>query len=133
MADASAFGIASVEGSDTTSDGKTSLIRVRMPDGKDILLAFPLDETFKLISAAAHSAMRSRQILNLASQRHLFSAEKTEVGRELESGRLFLSISLENGGVLNFLLSSGMPDKLFEIFGAATGRPVPPKPGAKPN
>jgi hypothetical protein len=124
MAQVDAFGIASVEGSAATSDGNTSLIRVKMPDGKEIILAFPLAETFKLISAAAYSATKSREILGLADYHHLFSATKVEVGTEAPSDRAFLSIGLENGAALNFLLSPGMPDKLFEMFATLRGRAV---------
>ena len=101
----------SVEGSMTSDDGLTFMLRVKRPTGSDLMLGFPHSEISNILENAAMQAAHGKDAAGRASV-SAFKTSSFQVGRG-PNGEPVLSMTVGKAGKISFLLPEDMPGQLI--------------------
>jgi hypothetical protein len=130
MAEVAAIAVAKIEGSMTTDDGKTFLLKGTQPDGNNVVVAFPSEELTALVGMAALGREQSLRIQGADTDfREVFATSWFELSKDQVSATVILSLTFASGGRLHFSLPGSMPQQMLETLQQMTGAPTPPPPG----
>ncbi|MGI4793646.1 MAG: hypothetical protein ACRYG8_06070 [Janthinobacterium lividum] len=130
MSDELAHPIEEVIGSMTTDAGTHMLMEVNQVLGGDPgILAFRYETFSHLISAAARAQVECDQKRGIPAETvQAFDVTRWTLGKAGSDKSVILTLTLQGGGKLSFLLQSPMPEQMLETLQVMFGQVVPQKP-----
>jgi hypothetical protein len=134
MSETAAVVIATIEAGRVTDDGTALLLKVRQPDGRELILALPAAQLTALVDMAAMGHTECRRLAGVdPDQREAYATTWWELARDQASSSVILSLTFGSGGRLDFLLDGRMPAQMLETLEVLTGRSTPIAHGTRPN
>ena len=122
MAEIKAIAVTSITGMMVTDDGNHMLLRVSQADGQELVVALPQDQLLSVVDMAALAQEQCQKIQREdSSNRGVFQTSWWELGQDIESGAVILSLKFGAGGRLHFSLPGPMPSAIYETMGVMLG------------
>jgi hypothetical protein len=128
-----AFAVTKVLGTKISGDRKHLLVHVGQSPGEPVWLSFPIEQASNLAAAGgAGIAAITPNVMN-DGKKPYFEVSWWELGKEVASGAMVLSLTFEAGAKLHFRLRPPMPQAILETLQATLQEYTVRMPGIQPN
>ena len=128
MAEIEAVAVERIVGSQITDDGTCLLIKIALGTGQETVLAFPRDQLMPLVQMAALGRVQSDKILRVSpDDKEALEVRWWELGQVPQTDQGYLSLTIDPGGRLDFILGKVMVKAIHETLQAHLGPSTAPE------